>query len=120
MSVPHGPVPALAYDIEVAGKRVAFMGDQRADDDAYVDMLRGAHVWVAHMAISEHSPGVAAQLHAPPGRLGRVAEEAGVGTVVLSHLMERSLADLDENLAAIRQHYGGHIVVANDLDCFAL
>ncbi|MFK8004548.1 MAG: MBL fold metallo-hydrolase [Polyangiales bacterium] len=120
IAVAHGPVPALAFDVRIGDRRVAFMGDQRADDDAYVDMLRGADVWVAHMAIPQRAPGVAAQLHAPPSRLGRVAEQAGVGAVVISHLMERSLADLGENLAAIREHYGGPVLVAADLDCFSL
>ncbi|MFT5358360.1 MAG: ribonuclease BN (tRNA processing enzyme) [Polyangiales bacterium] len=120
IAVAHGPVPALAYDVDLGGRRVAFMGDQRADDPRYVDMIRGADVLIAHMAIPERSPGVAAQLHAPPGRLGRVAEEAGVGAMVISHVMQRSLVNLDENLAAIREHYAGTLVVADDLDCFSL
>lgn len=120
IAVAHGPVPALAFDVRIGDQRVSFMGDQRADDDAYVEMLHGADVWVAHMAIPQRAPGIAAQLHAPPSRLGRVAEQAEVRAVVISHVMERSLADLDENLAAIREHYGGPVVVADDLDCFSL
>lgn len=118
LSVPHGPVPALAYDVQVGGTRIAFMGDQRADEARYVDMIRDADLLVAHMAIPERSPGIAAQLHAPPGRLGRVAAEANVKSMVVSHLMGRSLEDLDANLAAIRQHYAGPLFVATDGGCF--
>ena len=42
----------------------------------------------------------------------------GVGQLVLSHNMVRSLGPLQENLAIIRQHYDGPTKVAEDLICF--
>jgi ribonuclease BN (tRNA processing enzyme) len=120
VGVPHGPVPALAYEVTVDGVRIAFMGDQRADEARYVDMIRGADLLVAHMAIGPSAGGVAARLHAPPARLGEVAAEAGVSRMVLSHLMRRSLSDLDGNLAAIRERYDGPVEVAEDGLCLTL
>src|SRR5690606_19759991 len=51
IGVPHGPVPALAFLVSAGGRTIAFMGDQRADEPRYVDMIRGADLLVAHMAI---------------------------------------------------------------------
>ena len=117
IGVPHGPVPALAFEVTVGERRIAFMGDQRADEDRYVSMIRGVDLLIAHMAIAPDSGGVAAQLHAPPARLGEVAAEADVGAMVLSHLMHRSLVDLEGNVAAIRGSYRGRLVVAEDGMC---
>ena len=40
--------------------------------------------------------------------------------LVLSHNMQRALVRQQEGEAAIRQHYKGPMVVADDLACFAL
>ncbi len=40
--------------------------------------------------------------------------------LVLSHNMQRALVRQQEGEAAIRQHYEGPMVVADDLACFAL
>jgi ribonuclease BN (tRNA processing enzyme) len=117
VGVPHGSVPALAYEVTVGDTRIGFMGDQRADEARYVDMIRGVDLLVAHMAIGPDAGGVAARLHAPPARLGAVAVEAGVGRMVLSHLMQRALADLDGNLGLVRERYDGPLVVAEDGVC---
>lgn len=117
IGVPHGPVPTLGFEVLVGARRVAFMGDQRADEARFVDMIRGADLLVAHMAIAPDTGGPAAQLHATPARLGALAVEANVGAVVLSHLMRRSLEDLDENLEAIRASYRRPLRVAVDGMC---
>ncbi len=120
VGVPHGIVPALAYEVTVGDTRIAFMGDQRADEDRYVDMIRGVDLLVAHMAVGTDADPVAARLHAEPARLGEVAVEAGVGRLVLSHLMARSLRDLDGNVAAVRASYDGPLDVARDGLCIRL
>jgi ribonuclease BN (tRNA processing enzyme) len=69
-------------------------------------------------------------IHALPSVVGRVAREAEARRLVLSHLtsVERehrrfettSLADLPANLAVVREHYKGEIIVASDLLCIDL
>ncbi|HJL14557.1 MAG TPA: MBL fold metallo-hydrolase [Sandaracinaceae bacterium LLY-WYZ-13_1] len=120
VGVPHGPVPALAYEVTVGDTRIAFMGDQRADTEAYAELVRGVDLLVAHMAIDGETSGPAARLHATPARLGEVAAEAEVGRMVLSHLMRRALDDLDANLEAIRSSYDGPLEVAEDGTCLVL
>jgi hypothetical protein len=39
---------------------------------------------------------------------------------VLSHLTRWSLSDLDRNVASVREHFDGEIVIADDLMCIAI
>lgn len=117
VGVPHGRVPALGFVIRAGDATVAFGGDQRLDAQSFVDLVGGADLLVAHMAIPESAEGPAAELHARPSRIGEVAAEAGVGRLLLSHLMRRALDDLDGSLARIRGHYTGPVQVAEDGVC---
>ena len=54
--------------------------------------------------------------HSTPEQVGRVATEAGVGTLVLSHFVPGGPMVADETwLAAVRPHFSGRIIVARDL-----
>ena len=54
--------------------------------------------------------------HSTPEQVGRVATEAGVGTLVLSHFVPGGPMVADETwLAAVRPHFSGRIVIAHDL-----
>jgi ribonuclease BN (tRNA processing enzyme) len=63
---------------------------------------------------------VARNLHATPSAIGRLAAEAGVHRLLLSHLMARSLAHLDQSLSIVRARYAGPVDVAEDLMCLEL
>jgi len=118
VGVPHGPVPALGFVVDAGGVSIAFGGDQRLDDPRFAALANGADLFIAHHAIPVGSSGVAANLHATPSQIGAFAQEADVGALVLSHHMARSLAQLDEGLAAIGERFDGEVTVASDLDCF--
>jgi ribonuclease BN (tRNA processing enzyme) len=118
--VAHGPVPALAYRIELEGRSVVFSGDQNGANPHFAAFARGADVLVMHHAIAEFTGGAAARLHARPSEIGRIARAAEVEHLVLSHHMRRSLVVLDEGLAEIRAHYRGRITVAEDMTCVPL
>ena len=54
--------------------------------------------------------------HSTPEQVGRVATEAGVGTLVLSHFVPGGPMVADQTwLAAVRPHFSGRIVIAHDL-----
>jgi ribonuclease BN (tRNA processing enzyme) len=120
MGVTHGPVPALAYRVEVDGATVVFSGDQNGDDPEFVDFARGARLLVFHHAVGEHPDPVAAKLHARPSEIGRIAGQAGVETLVLSHHMARSLAELETSLQTIDGEFTGQVEVAADHSCYRL
>lgn len=120
MHVPHGIVPALAFRVRIGGATLVFAGDQNGSDRKFVEFARGANVLVMHMPIPPGADRVARRLHAPPAEIARIARDAGAETLVLSHFMARSLRDLEKNVGIVRSGYDGKLVVADDLDCFAV
>jgi len=117
VGVVHGPVPSLGYLVEIAGKRIAIGGDQNLDGGAFVKLATAADIMVLPMAVPEDAGPVARNLHATPSAIGSAAGRAGPARLVVSHLMQRSLQDLEAGLEEIRRHYSGSLVVAEDLAC---
>ena len=54
----------------------------------------------------------------PPSVIGKIAADAHVKSLVLSHRMLRTLGKEDQTTAEIRKRYAGPLTFANDLDCF--
>ena len=120
LRVPHGPVPALAFRLRLGDATVVFASDQNGGNPAFVDFARDAELLVMHMPIPPEADEVARKLHATPRRIGEIAQAAGAKALLLSHFMARSLANLDENVGIVRAHYGGSVIVAEDLACVPL
>lgn len=117
VGVHHGPVPALGYLVEVGGRRYAFAGDQGGDNPAFAAMIKGADVLIMDHAVPEDAGPTEANLHDRPSEIGKLAKEADVKRLVLSHNMARSLDVLPKNLELIGQSYKGPTSVAKDLVC---
>ncbi len=120
LHVPHGIVPALAFRVRIGEASIVFASDQNGDDPAFVDFARNATILVMHMPVPEGVSGAGRQLHAPPSVIGNIAQQAGVGMLVLSHFMARSLKNLDNHVEIVKAVYDGRVIVANDLDCITL
>jgi ribonuclease BN (tRNA processing enzyme) len=58
--------------------------------------------------------GVTSPLHALPAVVGRVAQDAGVGRLIVSHI---SQFDLDAAIAELKKFYTGSLTVGSDLQC---
>src|SRR5882757_1095466 len=114
----HGDVPALAWRISVGRRTIAFSGDTNGDNGNLERLANGADVFVAHNAVPEGETGAARQLHMPPSVIGRIAKEAAVGRIILSHRMQRTLGRESETQAVIAKTYSGSVTFADDLDCF--
>jgi len=117
LRVPHGPVPALAFRLRLGDATVVFASDQNGGNPAFVEFARDADLRVMHMPIPPGADEVARKLHATPERIGEIAQAAGAKTLLLSHFMARSLANLEGNVGMVRAHYGGSVIVAKDLAC---
>lgn len=111
LGIPHGPLPTLAYRVTTRGVSVVFSSDQNGTNPKFVEFARGANVLIMHMAIAA---GATNPLHAAPSVVGRIAQEAGVGRLVLSHI---GPFNLDAAVAEVRQHYSGALTVGADLQC---
>jgi ribonuclease BN (tRNA processing enzyme) len=119
------PPYTLGYRLEADGKAVVFSSDT-APCPSLVGLCRGADLLI-HEAFWPQAQGAWKVLldqapvshwaerwgHTPPEEVGRLAVEAGVKNLVLTHLMpgedEAALASM------VRKHYGGKLTVAHDL-----
>ena len=115
LGVPHGSVPAVGYRVDVGDVSLAFSSDQNGSNPAFTDFVRDVDVLVVHFAGSENASGAPSDLHAKPSVWGQMATDAGVGTLILSHLSANQ--DLDENVGHLRSRYRGSLTVAEDLLC---
>jgi ribonuclease BN (tRNA processing enzyme) len=118
VSVVHGAFPALAWRVEIGGKRIVFSGDTNGEGEGLTQLASNADLFVAHNAVPEGATGVERRLHMPPSVIGTIAGNAHVRQLILSHRMLRTLGNEDETQAEIKRHYSGPITFANDLDCF--
>ncbi len=115
LGVPHGSVPTVGYRVDVGEASIAFSSDQNGSNPAFTDLIRDVDVLVVHFAGSEESAGAATDLHAKPSVWGQMAADAGVGTLILSHLSANQ--DFEGNVAHLRSRYSGPLTVAEDLLC---
>lgn len=124
-TVEHPLVPlALAYRFDCPDRSIVFSGDTRKSD-ALIRLARGADVLV-HEALyfpaAPGAPGSALRKHVVDSHTtaedaGRVAEEAGVKMLVLSHFVpsENPPVSDEQWAAAAGTTYKGKIVVGRDL-----
>jgi ribonuclease BN (tRNA processing enzyme) len=117
--VVHGGVPALAWRVEVSGKKIVFSGDTNGEGGLR-ELAAGADLLVAHNAVPEGAEGVERKLHMPPSLIGEIAGEAHVKRLVLSHRMLRTLGKESQTQGEIAKRFSGPVEFASDLDCFAV
>jgi ribonuclease BN (tRNA processing enzyme) len=127
--VDHPPVvPALAFRFDGADRSIVFSGDTNRCENL-VRLAQGADVlvhealWVAAVdRLVARVPNAATlkkhiiDSHTSAEDAGRVAAAAGVGTLVLSHLVPADDPAVTEQMwiDATRPHFKGEIVVARD------
>ncbi len=116
--VHHGPIPALAWRVQVDEKVIVFSGDMNNDNNTLTGLALKADLLVAHHAVPEGATGVARNLHMPPSVIGHIAASAGVTQLVLSHRMNRTLGRETESGQYIRESYQGPMQFADDMQCF--
>ena len=116
--VRHGPIPALAWRIDIDGQSLVFSGDMSNQNQTLSSLARGADLLIAHHAIPEQAGETARRLHMPPSEIGRIAASAGVKQLLLSHRMKRTLGQEAASSKEIRRSYQGPLAFADDLQCF--
>ena len=114
VTVHHGPIPAVAYRVNVGHRSITFSGDMNGDYHTLEKLAKDTDILVAHNAVPKGAKGVAAQLHMTPETIGRIAQRAHAGKLVLSHRMRRTLGREKESKREIRKSYKGPIRFAND------
>jgi ribonuclease BN (tRNA processing enzyme) len=130
------PYRSLAYRFDTATRSIVFSGDT-AYSANLVKLARGADVFVcetievaamrrafdrrvAQGAYADNPEGVwkhIVETHTTTQDAGRMAKEAGVGMLVLSHLAPGALQPLtdDDYLRGVREQFDGRAIVGQDL-----
>ena len=123
--VHHPMVPlALAYRFDGPDRSVVFSGDTTRSE-ALVALARGADVLVHEVmypgayagAATESARSIAKHIvesHTPVEEVGRIAQDAGVKTLVLSHFVPDTV-DADQWLTLARRQFRGEVIVGRDL-----
>jgi ribonuclease BN (tRNA processing enzyme) len=128
--VQHPPVePAFAYRFDCPDRSIVFSGDTRPSPNLAA-LAKGADVLVHEVM---YLPAVERMVAAEPNArtlrehllashtsaedVGRIATEAGVKTLVLSHFVPGGLPAIPDEVwtDAVRPHFAGRIVVGRDL-----
>lgn len=134
--VQHPPVrPAYGYRFDFPDRAIAFSGDT-VPLEAVARMARGADVlvheamdvpateeMVRQQGAERHSARFDTMMHhmravhSPAEDVGRIAEEAGVKTLVLSHLTPSSSALAPDNkwIQGASKYFKGEIIIGRDL-----
>lgn len=126
----HFPiVPAFGFRFDTDDGAVVFSGDT-APSQNLVNLARGADIlvhevidpaWVELLFPPPLTPTQEAlrnhlvTAHTLPEDVGRIAEQAGVGTCVLSHIVPGVINDA-QIARAVRSTYSGRVIVGEDLD----
>lgn len=128
--VEHPPLAtALAYRFDCPDRSIVISGDTRPSE-SLVDLARGADVLVHEVM---HVPSIEALIareanartlrehllasHTTTEQVGRLATEAGVKTLVLSHFVPGGYPFVPDDVwfDAVRPHFSGQLVVGHDL-----
>lgn len=139
-AVDHGPVrPAFGYRIDYGGRSIVISGDA-APTPALARAAQGADLLI-HEALSPQLTAImeeatarqglsgVAQIfadipdyHTSPADAARMASEAGVGALALTHLIPPLPVSIIEGpfLGAARAHYAGPIWITRDGDLVVL
>ena len=121
--VNHPPVvPSFAYRFDTAKTSIVFSGDTTPFDNL-IKLAKGADILV-HEVLHKPSLANADRLlehivasHTTHIDVGKVAKEAGVKTLVLTHFVPADDPSVTEEMWAEgpRQNFGGKIIVGKDL-----
>ena len=113
LGIPHANMPTLAYRVETPAGSVVFSSDQNGTDPRFVDFAREADTLIMHLQVPA---GTNSPLHAAPAVVGRLAQDARVRRLIVSHIGLAGPA-LEAAVADLKTAYTGALTVGADLQC---
>jgi ribonuclease BN (tRNA processing enzyme) len=111
LGIPHASMPTLAYRVETSDGSIVFSSDQNGSNPKFVDFARNANLLIMHLAIAA---GATSPLHAAPAVVGRLAQDAHVGRLIVSHIGQ---FDLNAAIGELTRSYTGPLTIGADLQC---
>ena len=110
---------ASGWRVECDGKAVVFSGDTRYSSSV-VKAAEGADLLIHEAFCVSDSVLASAAGHCTGGEAGKVASEARVASLVMTHLTDAYHADSDPLGVEAAEHYAGPISLAHDLQQITL
>lgn len=120
LSVKHGDKPALAWRINVDNESIVFAGGFNNERNRVAGFAADADTIVFHHAIPQSARGLDRDLHVLPSQIGKIAEQAGLRFVILSHRSSRTRGVESLTRSSIEENFKGDLIFANDLECWGL
>jgi ribonuclease BN (tRNA processing enzyme) len=115
IKVIHGAIPAIAWRVNYRGCSVSFSGDMNGSSGNLQILAKDSQLLIANNAIPENANPIAQRLHMTPSTIGKIAKQAGVKKLILSHFMNRSKDIKAQSKQIIAEYYPGEIIFAFDL-----
>jgi len=100
---------SLAYSIEFGGRKVSFSGDTGYCTEL-IELARNSDIFVCESALPDREN---PDSHLSPSLAGRIAAEAGVARLVLTHFYPE--VESEPICDQVRNHYSGDITLGQDL-----
>lgn len=119
--VMHGPrearTAAVAYRIDYRGHSITYSGDLNSQTGNIEKLAQGSDVLVYDASLGPAQRMSPADVyHSKPSDIGKIAQQAGVKKLVLSHFMPPYLGMKTQGIVAdVKKYYSGPVVIAEDL-----
>lgn len=113
----HLDAPSVIYRVDYQGRSITFSGDiDPAGHEALWRLAQGSQWLVFNSVVLDPpgSPDILYTLHTTPRDIGRLADVAGVGQLLLSHLNPTIDRHESEVRASIAEHFKGPVRMAHD------
>lgn len=115
INVIHGPVPALAWRINYKTCSITFSGDMNGSSGNLERLAKKTNLLVANNAIPNNTAKNAQFLHMIPATIGKIAQQAQVKKLLMSHFMLRTIKLKQQSIDAVKKYYSGETLLAKDL-----
>jgi len=116
----HAILPAVAWRVDIGDKSVTFTGDMTNHFNTVAMLAKGSDLLIAHNTVPEPTTSGRYSMHMPPSEIAKIASEANVKKLVLSHRSPRLVALDPQSIEIIQKSYRGPIVIADDMDEYPL
>lgn len=115
MAVNHGPIPAVAWQINLGNCRIVYLGDTSENVNKLAAFAYKADLLIAHNAIPDHAGRIAKNLHITPQQIIPISKQSQAKRVLVSHFMKRT----EDERAALQERLvkegAGQVYMASDL-----
>ena len=118
--VNHGPIPAIAWRVQLGEQSVVFTGDFDNRKSLVPEFAKDTDALVVSHAIPEVARGAARDLHVLPSQIGRIAKQANARMIILGQRMNRTRGRETQTREAIEPNFSGPLIYSNDLECWGL